>query len=94
MQVGHEVGKHQNAFAIVKRILNFQKSVTQRWQERNISNFDYLMQLNMIAGRSYNELNCYPVFPWVLKDYSSEEIDLKDESVYRDLAKPMGAQVA
>ena len=26
-----------------------------------MSNFDYLMQLNNIAGRSYNDLNQYPV---------------------------------
>jgi len=32
------------------------------------------------------------VFPWVLADYISEEIDLEDESIYRDLSKPMGAQ--
>ena len=94
MQVGIEVGKHLSAFTAVKRILSFQKSVTQRWQERDISNFEYLMQLNMIAGRSYNELNCYPVFPWVLADYTSEKIDLRDESVYRVLSKPMGTQVS
>lgn len=28
----------------------------------------------------------------VLRDYESAELDLKDESVYRDLSKPMGAQ--
>jgi hypothetical protein len=31
------------------------------------------------------------VFPWVLCDYKSKEIDLADEKVYRDLSKPMGA---
>ena len=29
-------------------------------------------------------------FPWVLKDYTSDTLDLEDEAVYRDLAKPMG----
>jgi hypothetical protein len=33
----------------------------------------------------------YPVFPWILKDYKSEVLDLKDPKVYRDLSKPMGA---
>lgn len=31
------------------------------------------------------------VFPWILADYTSEELDLGDPSVYRDLSRPMGA---
>lgn len=31
----------------------------------------YLMHLNSLAGRSYNDLTQYPVFPWVLTDYSA-----------------------
>lgn len=34
---------------------------TQKWVNREISNFDYLMQLNTIAGRTYNDLAQYPV---------------------------------
>lgn len=33
----------------------------QKWVNREISNFDYLMQLNTIAGRTYNNLAQYPV---------------------------------
>ena len=64
--------------------------LTEMWQKRQISNFDYLMHLNTIAGRNYNDLTQYPVFPWVLQDYTSESIDLKDPKVYRDLSKPIG----
>ena len=39
------------------------------------------------AGRSFNDLSQYPVFPWVLKDYTSHEVDIKDPNVYRDLSK-------
>ena len=49
------------------------------------------MQLNSISGRTYNDLAQYPVFPWILADYFSENIDLNDESIYRDLSKPTGA---
>ena len=49
------------------------------------------MQLNSISGRTYNDLAQYPVFPWILTDYTSENIDLNDESIYRDLSKPIGA---
>lgn len=35
--------------------------VSQKWVNREITNFDYLMQLNTIAGRTYNDLSQYPV---------------------------------
>ena len=66
--------------------------LTMGWVEGRITNFDYLLHLNMLAGRSYNDLCQYPVMPWVLSNYTSEEIpDLTDRSNYRDLSKPMGA---
>lgn len=37
-----------------------------------MSNFEYLMHLNTLAGRTYNDLMQYPVFPWILADYESE----------------------
>jgi hypothetical protein len=49
------------------------------------------MALNKMAGRTFNDIAQYPVFPWVLSDFSSETIDLNDPSVYRDLSKPIGA---
>jgi hypothetical protein len=63
----------------------------EKWARREISNFDYLMHLNTLAGRSYNDLTQYPVFPWVLADYTSKVLDLDDPRVYRDLSKPVGA---
>jgi len=66
-------------------------SITAKWERREISNFEYLMYLNTLAGRSYNDLNQYPVFPWVLTDYNSQTLDLKDPKVYRDFSKPVGA---
>ena len=32
----------------------------------------------------------YPVFPWIITDYTSDSIDLNDEKLYRDLTKPVG----
>nr|XP_020468355.1 neurobeachin-like protein 2 [Monopterus albus] len=64
--------------------------LTQKWVYREISNFEYLMQLNTIAGRTYNDLSQYPVFPWVLSDYTSTTLDLEDPAVFRDLSKPIG----
>eukprot|EP00934_Nitzschia_sp_Nitz4_P008655 Nitzschia sp. Nitz4//scaffold12_size214221//49825//58278//NITZ4_001488-RA/size214221-processed-gene-0.150-mRNA-1//-1//CDS//3329534984//8645//frame0 len=66
--------------------------LTLGWVEGRITNFDYLLHLNMLAGRSYNDTCQYPVMPWVLSNYKDEEIpDLHDPSNFRDLTKPIGA---
>ncbi|CAI9278052.1 unnamed protein product [Lactuca saligna] len=62
----------------------------ERWSRWEISNFEYLMQLNTLAGRSYNDITQYPVFPWILSDYKSTHLDLSNPSSYRDLSKPIG----
>ena len=49
-------------------------------------------QLNTIAGRSYNDLSQYPVFPWVVADWTSPCLNLEDPRTFRDLSKPIGIQ--
>lgn len=65
---------------------------TRKWVKSEISNFHYLMLINTMAGRTFNDLTQYPIFPWVLADYMSEELDLTDPRSFRDLTKPMGCQ--
>jgi len=65
--------------------------VTAAWQRGLLSNFDYILYCNLAAGRSFNDLTQYPVFPWVIKEFSKSEIDLNDVSIFRDLGKPVGA---
>lgn len=65
---------------------------TRRWIKGEISNFHYLMLINTMAGRTFNDLTQYPVFPWVLADYTSDELDLTNPKTFRDLSKPMGCQ--
>lgn len=67
-------------------------AITEKWQKGQICNFYYLMALNTVAGRTYNDLTQYPVFPWVIADYQSEELNLNDPKTFRDFSKPMGAQ--
>eukprot|EP01061_Rhynchopus_euleeides_P023171 TRINITY_DN37724_c0_g1_i2.p1 TRINITY_DN37724_c0_g1~~TRINITY_DN37724_c0_g1_i2.p1 ORF type:complete len:1372 (+),score=598.18 TRINITY_DN37724_c0_g1_i2:35-4150(+) len=64
----------------------------EKWQRGEITNFQYIMSLNTMAGRSFNDLTQYPVFPHVLADYTSVELDLSDPAAYRDLTRPMGCQ--
>ncbi|CAF1245717.1 unnamed protein product [Adineta ricciae] len=69
-----------------------ESKILDKWMSRELSNFDYLMMLNTIAGRTYNDLNQYPVFPWIIKDFTSQVLDLKNPDVFRDFSKPVGIQ--
>ncbi len=54
---------------------------TSLWQQRDISNFEYLMLLNFAAGRSFNDLNqvgglcwidipCFRIRNWLPETYT------------------------
>ncbi|VUZ56092.1 unnamed protein product, partial [Hymenolepis diminuta] len=63
------------------------------WLRGQMSNFDYLMALNSAAGRTYNDVTQYPIFPWVIADYKSEILDLrKGRGTYRLLDRPISVQ--
>lgn len=47
----------------------------EMWINGWMSNFDYLLFLNKLANRSFNDVSQYPVMPWVLKQYSTSELD-------------------
>lgn len=49
--------------------------------------FLILETFSFLIGRTYNDLNQYPVFPWVLTNYESEELDLTLPGNFRDLSK-------
>eukprot|EP00516_Mucochytrium_quahogii_P000290 CAMPEP_0203744646 /NCGR_PEP_ID=MMETSP0098-20131031/647_1 /ASSEMBLY_ACC=CAM_ASM_000208 /TAXON_ID=96639 /ORGANISM=" , Strain NY0313808BC1" /LENGTH=3064 /DNA_ID=CAMNT_0050632223 /DNA_START=56 /DNA_END=9247 /DNA_ORIENTATION=- len=70
----------------------YRSGAQQDWIDGRISNFEYIMILNDMASRSYLDLAQYPIFPWVLCQFQGEDIDLQNESVYRDLNYPIGAQ--
>ena len=78
-----------HAILEVKQII---EDITEKWSNGIISNFSYLMLLNTLSGRTYNDLSQYPVLPWVISDYTSETINLSNASVYRDLSYPIFAQ--
>uniref|UniRef100_A0A2M4CUC0 Putative neutral sphingomyelinase n=2 Tax=Anopheles darlingi TaxID=43151 RepID=A0A2M4CUC0_ANODA len=78
----------QNDYSVVEQS---PESTTLKWQNGIISNYDYLLYLNSLADRSFQDLTQYPVFPWIITDYWSAELNLKHSNVYRDLSKPVGA---
>ncbi|ESS68032.1 neurobeachin/beige protein [Trypanosoma cruzi Dm28c] len=62
----------------------------EQWRDREISNFEYLLWLNFFGGRTLNDITQYPVFPWVIADYTSETLDLESPSTFRDFTLPVG----
>ncbi|KAJ3447665.1 beige/beach-related [Anaeramoeba flamelloides] len=66
---------------------------TKMWVNREMSNFEYLMKLNTIAGRTFCDVSQYPIFPWVIANYVSKELNFNDPKTFRDLSKPVGCQV-
>lgn len=57
-----------------------------------MSNFDYLCILNKYSGRTYQDMNQYPVFPWVLAEYKTSSLNLEDKKFFRNLAFPVSIQ--
>ncbi|XP_055915316.1 lysosomal-trafficking regulator isoform X2 [Eupeodes corollae] len=66
--------------------------ITQQWREGLLTNWEYIMTLNQIAGRTYNDLMQYPVFPWILANYTTDVLDLTDKKNFRKLEKPIAVQ--
>ncbi|XP_033229888.1 lysosomal-trafficking regulator isoform X2 [Belonocnema kinseyi] len=62
------------------------------WRNGALTNWEYIMCLNKLAGRSYNDLMQYPVFPFVLSEYTSDKIDLSNPKIYRNFKRPMAVQ--
>ena len=74
---------------------SFEKKVDaerQLWQRHMISNFDYILLLNRVAGRTHHDYSQYPVVPWVLQDYTSSVLDLSNPNAFRLFDRPMSVQ--
>ncbi len=64
--------------------------LTEDWRAHNISTLDYLLGLNAMASRSFNNPAQYPICPWVLRDHTSSRLVFELEESYRDLSKSVG----
>ena len=56
---------------------------TKQWLNNKISTLAYLLFINKYACRSYNDVNQYPVFPWLVL-YGDKERDLRYTTVAQD----------
>ena len=65
---------YQNISSNLKKNKKSQKKlrlskIVSKWKEWKITNFEFLMWLNIFGNRSYNDISQYPVFPWILSNY-------------------------
>lgn len=44
---------------------------SKKWNDNEISTYEYLLYINKYASRSYKEVNQYPIMPWLLNNYNS-----------------------
>lgn len=73
------------------RLLSLQpKETANKWINGEISTYTYLCLLNRFGKRLTCDMTQYPVFPWILSDYTSEKIDDLNDSSLRDLSLPIG----
>ncbi|KNC36841.1 neutral-sphingomyelinase activation factor protein [Plasmodium falciparum RAJ116] len=65
--------------------------VQEKWSQGYISNYIYLDFLNCIGGRSRKDFSQYPIYPWVISSYTTnEKLEYDNKEIYRDLSKPVG----
>ena len=65
-----------------------QLKFTKQWEDGEITNEQYLLYLNKYSGRTYNDFNQYPIFPWVTlnKNYFPEKKEINEnEILFRDM---------
>ena len=70
-----------------QKIIKLSKRL-KSWIEWKINNFKFLMLLNVLGNRSYNDISQYPIFPWTLSDYTDPlKFDLENSDANYSLAR-------
>ena len=68
--------KHRNKTKEKKEEKNEKKKniiklsrIIKEWNKWRINNFKFLMWMNFLSNRSYNDISQYPIFPWIITNY-------------------------
>ena len=81
---------NMNYFSNEKKHMNL-RNIYEKWSKWEISTLRLLMVLNIYSNRSYNDINQYPVFPWIITDYVSSSIPpFETKDLIRHMGVPMG----
>ena len=54
----------------LKALYNNKDSLLDNVKKKNLSKFEFLMRINLMSNRSFKDVNQYPIFPWIISDYS------------------------
>ena len=68
-------------------------SLTRAWQRGELSNFDYLMELNLLAGRRLGDLTRYPLLPWVLDMTEPPQAGINNSKVSASIMRSVAEQM-
>ena len=80
---------NSNILMYKKKDMNL-KNLFEKWQNWEMSTFKFLMFCNIYANRSLNDINQYPVYPWIITNYKDKEILLENNDNIRPFETPMG----
>ena len=73
------IGYQNNSNPLISKKCKFKKKEKKKiklsqiiiqWKNWEFSNFEILILLNIFSNRSYNDISQYPVFPWLLTNYT------------------------
>ena len=87
---GKKIIGYEKANSNTKKKTYYVTNKMEEWQKNNISTLEYLMWLNIYSGRSFDDLTQYPVFPWIITNYSDDSEKISIENDLRNLSIPMG----
>ena len=81
---------------IEKRIIRYpkkafeEKNYYKSWIDDQISTYQYLLYVNKFSSRSFNDINQYPIFPWIFRESSLGSHRNKNKiPKFRDLRYPI-----
>ena len=62
--------KKFGAINIIRDPVKFfkEKKYYEKWVDDKISTYQYLLFINKFSSRSYNDINQYPIFPWIFRE--------------------------
>ena len=70
-------------------------NIRESYKSNKISKMEYLMWINIYGNRSFRDIAQYPVFPWLLNNYESDNFEelIIDELYIRDFKIPLGMSI-
>ena len=78
-------------FEIIKdpKVYFNQKNYSQKWKNDLISTYQYLLYINKFSSRSFNDINQYPIFPWIFLNSLDEKNKENNFPNLREMSYPI-----